>query len=308
MRRLIIAIPTYNREAYLKECIRSIFNQTFQDFEIVIFDNKSDFDIENTLDQFHDSRITLIKNDVNVGQLGNFDKIIHYQFDSPYLMIFHDDDTMHPHLLERVINVMNNKSDLIWVGTGLRFVHDHVRMSQFDEISGKIASGIFDSAGLTRLLLGNFHLAFDTVLYKTNCLIDSKYFTSNYNKWFDRPFLIELSKKGKIAVLNESLVNYRMHPGQVAKTDDCKRFSYIIGLFEFYRDSLPQPMNTTDANLFLKWSTNNLILSIASFSNSFIEYRNLLNQCQKRNLFKWKYINGRGLYYFIKAIINYYEK
>ena len=36
-----VIIPTYNREELLKRCLRSLENQTFKDFEVIICDDGS---------------------------------------------------------------------------------------------------------------------------------------------------------------------------------------------------------------------------------------------------------------------------
>ena len=36
-----VIVPVYNVEIYIKQCIDSILNQTFQDFEIVLVDDVS---------------------------------------------------------------------------------------------------------------------------------------------------------------------------------------------------------------------------------------------------------------------------
>ena len=95
-----IAIPTYNRLNYLKECINSILNQTFQDFSIFVFDNASDQPVEEELKKFNDKRIHFIGNDKNIGNAENTNRIFSYPFQSEYLIIFHDDDLMHPRMLE----------------------------------------------------------------------------------------------------------------------------------------------------------------------------------------------------------------
>ena len=41
MPRVSVVTSVYNGEAYLEECVDSILNQTFQDFEYIILDNGS---------------------------------------------------------------------------------------------------------------------------------------------------------------------------------------------------------------------------------------------------------------------------
>lgn len=36
-----IIIPNYNKEKYLKQCLNSVFNQTFKDFEVIFIDDNS---------------------------------------------------------------------------------------------------------------------------------------------------------------------------------------------------------------------------------------------------------------------------
>ena len=36
-----IIIPVYNSEKYIRRCLNSILNQTFQDFEIILIDDNS---------------------------------------------------------------------------------------------------------------------------------------------------------------------------------------------------------------------------------------------------------------------------
>ena len=37
-----IIVPVYNSEKYLEECIKSILNKTFADFELILIDDGSD--------------------------------------------------------------------------------------------------------------------------------------------------------------------------------------------------------------------------------------------------------------------------
>jgi len=159
MPKVIIAIPTYNRKEYLKECIESILNQTFQDFEIIVFDNFSNYNVEEFLKKFNDNRITLLRSDKNVGNVENFARIFTYKFASEYLVVFHDDDVMHPLLLEKEVNILDKHKDMIFVATSLKFVKNHKKMFIFSGIKdGENFYICKKPADLIRLILKNFGL------------------------------------------------------------------------------------------------------------------------------------------------------
>ena len=56
-----IVIPTFNRSDLFPYAVRSILNQTFEDFEIVISDNCSDDDTPETAKQFTDPRVRYVR-------------------------------------------------------------------------------------------------------------------------------------------------------------------------------------------------------------------------------------------------------
>jgi glycosyltransferase involved in cell wall biosynthesis len=61
-----IVIPTYNRANLILKTLESVFNQSWQDFEIIVVDNCSTDDTEQVLKPFIDARkIIFIKHDMN---------------------------------------------------------------------------------------------------------------------------------------------------------------------------------------------------------------------------------------------------
>ena len=60
-----IIMPFYNAEAYLTECVESILNQTFQDFELLAIDDGSTDSSASIVKSFCDERISLITLDHN---------------------------------------------------------------------------------------------------------------------------------------------------------------------------------------------------------------------------------------------------
>ena len=41
MVKVSVIMPVYNSEKYIRRCLNSILNQTFQDFEIILIDDNS---------------------------------------------------------------------------------------------------------------------------------------------------------------------------------------------------------------------------------------------------------------------------
>ena len=64
-----IAIPTYNRAAFLREAINSALNQTNLDFELIISDNASTDDTQTVVASIKDERLHYVRQPANLGSL-----------------------------------------------------------------------------------------------------------------------------------------------------------------------------------------------------------------------------------------------
>lgn len=62
-----VVIPTYNRAALLQRAIRSVLNQTFGDFEVVVVDDASTDETGETIAAFADTRIRYFRQPRNLG-------------------------------------------------------------------------------------------------------------------------------------------------------------------------------------------------------------------------------------------------
>lgn len=93
--RYTIAIPAYKSD-FLKECIESVLNQTFPDFELIIVDDASPHPIGEIVSRFDDPRITYYRNETNAGALhvvDNWNKCLSLAR-GEYFCLMGDDDVM----------------------------------------------------------------------------------------------------------------------------------------------------------------------------------------------------------------------
>ena len=307
MAKVTIAIPTYNRPEFLAQSIKSVLGQTFRDFKIIIFDDGSDFSYPDFLRQFNDPRIEVRKKEKDGGgNLSNFRKIYNFQFDTDYLVIFHDDDYMHPSLLEKEIRLMENNENLVWVGTDLNFVKDHNKMEVFAPVPKNVgAVATLDAAETVREILRGFRLCFDSVMYRVKFLADASPTQDRFDKWFDRPYLVSLIGSNRAAVIKQKLVNYRLHTGQdsVAKRANMDYTDYSKRLFGFYRDCLPQPLDAKDAKLFSSFTSNNSLSLALAESGSWAEFKENIADLGKEGFFSISSLNFRGCYYFTRILL-----
>lgn len=305
MPKVTIAIPTYNREKYLKVCLQSILRQSFADFEVVICDNCSDYDVCGLVDGLGDDRFKVIVHKKNIGALGNFDFIFRYPWATPYLIVFHDDDAMHPDLLTRSVALLDAQPNLAFVVSSLATICRDDLMLSFDQRVVPISPRLGDRAALVRLIMKQADYCFNSVVYRVKILAGGKSilgYNDIFAKWCDRPFFLDLAKNQQAAFIPDRLVNYRFHTEQDSQLDHSDKFSYFLNLYHYYRNCLPQPLNTQDFRLFYSWTTNSLLLATSWFAKTPAVYFHLLTECYKQGLFKIGYVNIRGLYYGLQVI------
>lgn len=99
--KLVISLVVYNGEKYLKECLQSIKNQTFHDFELVVLDNNSqDSSCSIIEDIFPGAR--LIRSGVNLGFAKGHNTIIRTTH-SEYVLCVNQDQTIAKNYCEKLI-------------------------------------------------------------------------------------------------------------------------------------------------------------------------------------------------------------
>lgn len=300
-KKLTVAIPTYNRREYLHECLESLSNQTYKNFQVIIFDNASDYDVNEFTSMFSKLDIKIEKNENNIGGASNFIKIINYGFQSKYVIMFHDDDTIHPRYFEFAINFLEAHPETVWVGSNINFVENgsSSKMTEFDTQKIGVSFIELDQQELVKKLMEGFSLGFGTVIYQSRILKNAKIRTKEFEKWADRPFVIDLALNQKIGITDGKFMNYRMHEKKDSLIRESSNLGYLINLFNYYKKNSEE----RDTYNFKALETTNSINTAAQLSSTFKELNDTLKTLNKEGLFSVKYINPKGIYYFMNFVI-----
>ena len=100
-----IAIPTFNRVAWLKHCLSSALSQTYSRLEVLVSDNASTDGTEEYLATILDHRLRLIKQASNIGLNANWNACL-LAANGEYIVFVPDDDSIAPHFLDRCVGLV----------------------------------------------------------------------------------------------------------------------------------------------------------------------------------------------------------
>jgi len=100
-----VCIPVYNGENYLEECLNSVLDQSFRNFEVVVVDDQSSdtsFEIARKYEA-RDDRVRVFHNAQNLGLVNNWNRCIELSHGKWIKFVFQD-DLIESNCLEKMIS------------------------------------------------------------------------------------------------------------------------------------------------------------------------------------------------------------
>jgi len=116
-----VLMSVYNGEKYLREAIESILDQTFNDFELIIINDASTDNSKAIVYSFHDRRIKLVDNLVNLGLARSLNKGLKIARGN-YVARMDTDDISLPERLAVQVDFMESHGEVGVCGTWIRTI------------------------------------------------------------------------------------------------------------------------------------------------------------------------------------------
>jgi glycosyltransferase involved in cell wall biosynthesis len=112
--KITVGMPVYNGEDTLRPVLDSLLAQSFSDFELVISDNASMDDTANICQEYaaKDSRIRYVRQEKNLGGIGNF-KFVFDEAQCEYFMWAASDDIRSPDFIELNYTFLSENPDYV---------------------------------------------------------------------------------------------------------------------------------------------------------------------------------------------------
>lgn len=300
-KKLTVAILTYNRRDYLREVLESLAWQTFKDFSVIIFDNASDYDVQGLADEFPAMDITVDANETNLGNIANFRKMISHPFASQYVIMFHDDDTIHPEYFKQAIAFLDTHPQAVLAGSNIKFITNSTpeKMTHFSQSVTSHPFKEMNQQELIHKLLDGFSLGFGSVIYRSEAVWTAVERYDEFHKWLDRPYLLDIIGDLTAGITEGKFINYRIHGGQDSQFVEPLRLNNVISLFKYYREKNGEYKLERYKTL----EANNAINTAHHVAGTFADFFSIITRFKDEGMYKVSSVGWKGVYYFCKFVL-----
>jgi len=194
-------ISVHNGEAYLEECIDSVLNQTFKDFECIILNNGSTDRTPEILEQYTDPRLRIIHQE-NIGISPSLNKGVRLA-DSDLIARQDADDSSLAQRLEKQTEFMINNPQVVICGSRFR------ELIRGKNLAQKVDFIETDEAIKKTLCLFN-PIAHSTVMFRKKAFIESGGYSEQLKFGLDYDLWLRMLALGEARNLKDELSTIRI--------------------------------------------------------------------------------------------------
>lgn len=250
-----VVIPAYNAAGCIDECIKSVCNQTFSSWRLLVVNDGSSDDTEKKLAKWAeiDFRIKFITQ-TNAGVSAARNKALSL-IDTPYVLMLDADDTLEQHAVEKLVECMQSDESIDLVTSGFCEVYksSNQRISRGGLLMGRKDEGVFSVQD--GFLAEYLHCSIWGKLMKMEIIRKHGInFNADLRVGEDHLFSLQyLLHCRKVFVLQEELYNYMQWNSSAITSFDSGRLPFdcyimAVTIYSEFSCTLPPPLRKS-------WST-----------------------------------------------------
>ena len=191
-----IVLTSYNHAQYIGEAISSVLEQTFKDFELIIWDDASSDNSWHLIKQYTDPRIKAFHNEEQKRGAWGINKAISEVAAGEYIAIHHSDDVWGVDKLEKQVAILDTCSEVGAVFTWVQVIDEHGATQVNDWFSQENKS---QWQWLNNIFQMRNHLAHPSVLIRKKCYQE----VGGYRNF--------LAQSGDVEMWSRLLIRYPIH-------------------------------------------------------------------------------------------------
>ncbi|MFJ1567673.1 glycosyltransferase family 2 protein [Streptomyces erythrochromogenes] len=212
-------LPYYGDVQLMQDAVRSVLAQTDRDFRLVVIDDGKEPDVPGWFAALGDDRVHYTRNEQNLGITKNFQKCVRLS-EADYVVIMGCDDVLHPHYLETVRSIIEERPGIGMVQPGVEVIDGTGQVTQgladntkkrlyAPQVKGRRLMGGEELAA--SVLRGNW-LYFPSIAWRGEVLRKVN-FRDDYSVIQDLALVVDLLEGGEQMVIDSSttVFQYRRH-------------------------------------------------------------------------------------------------
>ena len=205
-----VIIPTYNRAELLERSVKSVQEQTYKKWEIIVVDDGSTDNTEDIINKLNDARVRYIKNEKNLGAAASRNRGVEFaKYD--YVAFQDSDDMWRIDKLEKQMTYLHQNTDYDMVYCSFLKHYSNggslvVPNNQIGEREGDMYA----------TLLVNNVIGTPTALIRRNVFLECGGFDTELRAIEDWDFAVRVARNSQIGFVPEILVDAYETQGSIS--------------------------------------------------------------------------------------------
>jgi len=206
--KVSVLMPIYNCERFISKALESIYNQTYQNFEVVIVDDGSTDRTSEILINMKDSRTFIYRNPENRGLTKSLNIGLNL-CRGEYIARMDADDVSHPERFAKQVEFLENNPDYALVGSSYYCINQDEKIVAFIKVLtayNEIKQGL-----KTQNWFGH-----GTVMVRRTVLLDLGAYNEKYKFAQDYDLWLRIAEKYKVGNIDEPLYYWRSFDNSIS--------------------------------------------------------------------------------------------
>lgn len=275
MPKFSIIVPVYNVEEYIDDCLKSIKNQTFKDYEVIVVNDGTK---DNSMDIVKKYDVEII-NQENGGLSAARNAGVK-KAKGEYLIFLDSDDYIEKDLLKKINDSLKDNPDVV------RFQIKEVypdKEIDFNEESFNTLNGVEAFNNIVK-----YHFIENAWCYaiKRSYYLENKYEFKKGTYHEDYGLIpLVIIKALKVKSISYIGYNYRQRENSIMSSKDYKKTIKKVDDFYNHYKYLVKEIDKTniDSKIFKSYITNSLLIKICELDNP--EYKEYFNKLKEDKVF-----------------------
>ena len=242
-----IIVNCFNGSKYLKECIHSINNQDYENFEVIFWDNNSTDDSKVIYERFSDERYKYFNDGEHVNLYHARNKALK-KTKGKLITILDVDDLWYPFKLTKQYKTLKENPDCGFCYSNFQILYENKNQLK------KAYRYNLPSGNLQKYLLKKYNVCISSLMFKKEIALANKLeFNNNFNMIGDLDFVLKFAGYSKGIGINKCTVIYRVHENNLTSL---KYEKHVQERNEWYKKQMKAKIFSIRDLKFFKNETN----------------------------------------------------